>query len=1197
MPFSFSSVTGLMFGLVLATSSVSTIYAQVDSGAILGTVFDSSGAVVPQAKISVVNEATSVTRSSETRSDGTFTFTPLEIGSYSVAAEATGFQKVTQTHIKLDIQQQVVINFTLKPGELSQNVEVTGVAPLLQTQNASIGQVVGARQINDLPLNGRNYVFLAQLSAGVTVAQQDNLGNSGTTGMAATGSFSANGTRPSENNYMLDGMDNNNRQQDVQGGSFFTVRPPVDALQEFKIQTSNYSAEFGLAAGAVLNAAVKSGGTRLHGDIWEFLRNDKFDAADFFENAAGQSKGEFRLNQLGGTLGGPLPLPKLTNDTRKAFFFLDYEGTRIRQGIPMVLTVPTAAERNSGFTDLSDLIANQSGSTPKDLLGRSFPMGTVFDPATTRIVTSGVEDPITGLVSKGNGYVRDPFHGNRIPISRLDPNAIKLLDLYPLPTGSSLLDNYTTSPRKESNVNSFDIRGDYYAGTHDQMFIRSSYSNAANYNPVPFVGVASGGDFFSGEVPIVASSNVIGETHIFSPVLVNEVRLGYNRYYNIISQTNLNDLGIPESFGIQGIPQYPGNGGLPTLNITGLSQLGAPGYQPTYKVSNVANLVDNLTIVAGSHTIKTGFAYQYVFVPFLVPPTSRGSFTFSGDYTSIPGANVGSTGRAQFLLTPTSTLVANGIDNVGGASTVAASSSISSTQVMEYYAGYVQDDWKITRNMTLNLGMRYEYFSPVKDRYNNVANFLPGEPFSGAEYLFPRSRPDALSSSFLGVLAQDGIQLQRSANVTGSTPKNDFAPRFGFAYQVNPKFVVRGGYGISYSGMETLGGVSHQWSFNFPFLFSYRFPEPDPAHPITPNNYIGLLENGLLNVPLTASFATAAQGFRITGLELHPSTPYEQSANFSLQYQLSANQSLQVAYVGTLGRHLAVSSGANNVQKILPPLAKPQQYVPFPDLSRGLGYTTYNGNSYFHSLQTTFERRLSAGLSLLADFTWSKCRSDALDPLTPSFNSIYRAPGIAGFGIQGDYGLCAADVRRMLHFSGGYDLPVGRGRHFLSSAPGIVDKLLGGWSVNWILTLQDGQPFSIPCTITTAAGVGCYALFIPGQNPYGPSPDQFLNRAAFTNPGIATTVGQSDLGPLGGAANEVTGPPIHRLDFSIFKKFRTSEATSLEFRAEFFNLTNTPDFSIPVNTNFSNPNFGRITSTRDNPNDPREIQFALKFYW
>src|SRR2546426_8941313 len=443
----------IALAVLLVLMGGTSLYAQVDTGAVLGTVKDQTGAVIPGAKVTLSNEGTNFSVVTNTGSDGSYIFTPVKIGSYAVTAEFQGFQKSTHPHVTLNVQQQVVVDFSLVPGAVTQTVEVTSEVPLLQTQNSSVGQVVGTREVNNLPLNGRNFTFLAQLTAGVNVGQQE------TRGLNASGDFSANGNRPSQNNYLLDGIDNNIDVVDFLNGTAFVVLPAVDAIQEFKVQTNNYSAEIGRAGGAVLNATIKSGTNQLHGTAWEFLRNDKFDAADFFENSGGTRKGKFRQNQFGAAVGGPVYIPGVYNGKNKPFFFGDFEGTRIRQGTPQSTSVPTVAERNSLSTataDFSDLITGQTGTEGPDILGRSFSLGTIFDPATTRPIACGVgfADPVTGItapcpidpitnlpVPNGTkiGFAREQFIGNLIPVSRLDPNAIKLFNIYPLPTSSAVL--------------------------------------------------------------------------------------------------------------------------------------------------------------------------------------------------------------------------------------------------------------------------------------------------------------------------------------------------------------------------------------------------------------------------------------------------------------------------------------------------------------------------------------------------------------------------------------------------------------------------------------------------------------------------------------------------------------------------------------------------------------------------------------
>src|SRR5579863_7340379 len=476
--------------------------AQVDEGAITGTVQDSTGAVVPDAQVTLVNTDQGLTLQTKTNGSGGYTFSPVKIGNYEISVTAKGFSKTTQKNVKVQVAQVVQANVTLKPGAATETVEVSTAPPLLQTEEASVGQVIGENEVNNLPLNGRNFTFLAQLGAGMQTPQADTRGN------AASGAFSANGLRPAQNNYLLDGIDNNSNAVDFLNGTNYVILPPVDAIQEFKVQTADFSAELGRSAGAVLNATVKSGTNSIHGAAWEFFRNDKLDAADYFENNTGLKKGELRQNQFGASIGGPILKNRL-------FFFGDYEGKRRVQGTPENGNVPTALERSSGYANLSDELALQDGTTRTDVLNRAIQKGTILDPATTRYVAAGAKDPVSGLVNNtsAGGYVRDPLSTNCGPSSttitlaacpdlnqltgpnaaRIDPNAVSILNLFPAP--NSGLHVFGSSPALFEHRNQFDIRGDVNPDEKDQIFARYSFSDDPIFIPGIFGGIADGGSF------------------------------------------------------------------------------------------------------------------------------------------------------------------------------------------------------------------------------------------------------------------------------------------------------------------------------------------------------------------------------------------------------------------------------------------------------------------------------------------------------------------------------------------------------------------------------------------------------------------------------------------------------------------------------------------------------------------------------
>src|SRR6516225_4065831 len=640
----------LAFGFSLLFVLASPSRAQVDSGSILGTVYDQSGAVIPGAKVTLTSEGTGVSLTTTTNAEGVYKFSPVKIGTYRIDVANAGFASATAKGVIVNIGADVVQNFTLTAGNVTQSVEVTAQAPLLESQSSSVGQVVDTKTVNSLPLNGRNFTFLAQIAAGVNTPQADTRGN------AASGAFSSNGLRPAQNNYLLDGIDNNSDTVDFLNGTNYVVLPPVDAVQEFKVETSNFSAEFGRSGAAVLNATIKSGTNEFHGSLWEFFRNDVLDAADFFENANNINKGELRQNQFGGTFGGPIKKNKI-------FFFMDYQGLRRVQGTVLTGTVPTVAERQSNYTDFSDLISGQSG-TVTDALGRSFPLGTVFDPATTRAITAGQVDPSTGIQDTTSGYSRNPFGSlgsgscpaitmnfvgmvaarqlNQIPTTRpggaatLDPNAIALMNLYPNPTTSSLFNNYANSPKLTESSNSFDVRGDVNFTEKDQVFARFSWVDDPEFIPGLFGGIADGGGFQQGNQTAKSDQTAIGWTHTVSPVLVNELRLGFNYLETTRSGPVANQMGIPAQYGIQDVPQVPGNGGLPAFGITGLATLGSNAFLPSDEVTSTFQLTDDVTKIYGKHTFKLGFEIQHVKFSTLQPPYSHGQYEYNGAFTDIP---------------------------------------------------------------------------------------------------------------------------------------------------------------------------------------------------------------------------------------------------------------------------------------------------------------------------------------------------------------------------------------------------------------------------------------------------------------------------------------------------------------------------------------------------------------------------------
>ena len=1216
----------LVFFSVLWFSA--SAFAQIDQGGIVGTVFDRSGAVIPDATVTVTDTATGLELTTTTQRDGTYVFNPIKIGTYSISVEKSGFAKATQSNVLVNVGSQVKANIKLQAGAVSQTVEVTSALPILQTQTTSVGQSIEAKQVTDLPLSGRNYTYVAQITAGVT---------SNNSRVGGTGGFTANGLQWSHNSYILDGIDNNNDSVDFLNGAAFVVLTPPDAVQEVRVQTSNFNAEFGRAGSAVLQATTKSGTNQFHGTFWEFVRNDKFDANTFFNDRNGVKKPKLRLNQFGFTVGGPVIHNKL-------FFFGDYQGTRIRQQSLKTATVPTATMASSGYTNFQEEIFNQSGSR-KDALGRTFPSGAILDPATTRSVTAGTTDPVTGLTAASTGTVRDPFYQgsiagvtnfatpaaealmNILPASRLDANALKLLAAYPqanvAPTSFNnfgLFSNYQILRPQPDDTNQFDIRVDDNFSAKDQAFTRLSYSHRARNILSTFVGPIDNSGFGNGNFTDSSWNAAISETHVFSPKMINEARLGYNRLISGALPDIANVQGVPSQFGIQGAPQGPTLGGLPLIFISGLTNVGPGEFaSPNTRLNNTFQLTENLTKVYQSHTFKGGFEGQSVRFAWDDPADPRGRMDFGSNYTGIPANGGVGLGIAAMLLTPIKATVAGGTDYEGGPNFIRTSSNAYPDEIRHYYGLYFQDDWMATKNLTFNLGLRWEFFGQPRGR-KGEAMLIPQSLNGPATYVLSDNLKNvALSPALLALFAKDNISVNYSG-VPGilNTPKNNFAPRVGLAYQITPKLVNRAAFGVFYAGFENIGGAPDP-GYNYPLEVQPALSDntggrlPISAQPqyaaIFPNPVALTLANSLnytIPDPSSPAFNPAGMGFESFDSKWKTGATYEWSE--FLQYAFTPHDSLQVGYIGNHSVHQINGYRLNTAGEILPPGTNTSAYVPFPDFGQGMDYVTPNGDSFYHGFQVTYERRMSHGLYALVNFTRSRCKLDfrnILNDQNPGGGTFARAPRL--LGQKGDYSYCGDDSPRILHSAVTWEIPFGNGRALGNQLPGFVNEILGNWNVNGVYTAQDGFPGTVGCPVSTVAGFGCNAFVNKGvdryahQGPHGI--DHFLNYAAFAVPPKATVIGQTDLSPLGGFPTQYHGPGFSNLDFSIFKSFPfqlAGETRGFEFRGEFFNVLNHPNFGNPGSLDFTqdptsaNFNFARIGGSRGNP---RNVQLALKLYW
>ena len=1201
--------------------------AQIETGSITGTVKDTSGAVMRGIQITLTGVATGVSQTAKSTSTGTYVFDAVNPGQYTLRATAGGFKESLTEGLTVNVQQTLTVDITLQPGGSNAQVVVTAKAPLLQTENGALGQTVDSEMVNDLPLVGRDWVSLAQISAGVATAYiGEPSQDAGTTGSAY---FVVNGVNLWQNDIRLNGINDN---IEMYGGSTIgsnaTITPPPDAIQQFRLQSGDYSAEFGHSTGAVVNAVTQSGTNSFHGDVWDYLRNNVLQANSYFLKQAGQPIAPYRQNLFGGVLGGPIIRDK-------AFFFVSYQGLRSLESYSVyspststVFSVPTANEQSSNFTNLQDIINLNVGTTTTDSLGRVFPFGTVMDPATTRNITKGATDPVTGITSPNTGTVRDPFYTggsisgitnfvgknqylNQLPAGRLDPNAVALLHYFPLPTTSTTVtNNYLNNPQLIQHQDQEDARVDYTISANDTMFVSGDYSHLdvtlAPFIPGILVGEGTNGE--ANSYPVWASA--IGYNHVFSPSLFNEFHVGYDHFIEDVRSDWGNTFGIPAQFGIQGIPQIPNNGGLPYIAMGGLQTVGVHTSTPTLETIHALEFMDNLTKVHAAHVFKMGYQIDFIAGDIIQPPAGHGEFTFNGQYSQPTNNNRGNTGIADILLTPIapSPTLPNPVAPKGGSpyvegglSSFSGSNYASTDDTRKYMGAYFQDDWKILPTLTLNLGIRWDYTTPYVEAHGRQANFIAngGNGPGGIIYMTPKGCQVPTSATYQALLAKDGITTKCTTDL-GNVQHFNFAPRVGFNWRLNPSVVLRGGYGIAYGSLSNLG-YGGTLGTNYPFVYTVNNTSGSSSSipNILTNGETATMENTFGVVNLEDPTLVNGSGLSLYGRQYNFQTPYVQIFNLMFQKQFTGYDAFQIGYVGALGRHLDnIFFQHNSPSEVLKTgTALAPDYVPFPDFATNSDYETTIATSNYNSLQATYQHDFHAGLNLIGNYTWSKCLSDQQTQARGGGLS-YRAPWVPGFGIQGDYGLCDADAADIIHVAGTYQLPVGHGQAYGNNMKGWLDAIAGGWSVNFISSYQTGQPFTLSCGSNPTAN-GCFADVYQNVDMYARSAGahtqkQWLNPAAFYNPPAVT--GPDSLASLGGMVQQARGPSFYNLDSSIFKNFDIHEAYKLQFRAESFNTLNSTELAAPTTqNNYSNlTNFSEITALR---HPPRIIQLAAKIFF
>jgi hypothetical protein len=1118
--------------LVLVPCALPAV-AQIDRGAIVGTVQDSSGAVVPKGNVVVTNNATGIALTTPVNSVGEYQVLALIPGTYSVKVEAPGFQTAVRDSIVVHVQDRLAINFNLKVGSISEHVVVTETEPLLQTQTADVGAVVDTRRVNDLPLNGRRYADLALLEPGVQKFYAAN--------NPAPDRFSVNGNLELQNNFLLNGIDNNSWSENLQEFSVQVVQPPPDAVQEFRVQTRTYSSEFGNSAGAVINATIKSGTNSYHGNLFEYLRNAVLNA-NTWDNGTTQPvtpKGAFVQNQFGGTFGGPVIKDK-------SFFFGDFERFTNRQSTSLKSMVPTPLMKQGNFSELPYTLG------PSTIPGQA-------SCYSSNILQPGCLDPVAGKLM------------TLLPDPNIAGGTVGPLGVH---GGWTDAPNYLFAPSVPDDVYSFDARIDHTLNQKNNLFGSYSYRHLNRQDP-PWTsnGVIGSGNFAT-QYRIHTQALSLGWTDTLSNSLVNDLRFGFSRDFAHSDPVGA-ALGTSQAqslIGLTGIPNGPGSAGLPPIEINGLTRVGTSPWRPQYQISQAWNIVENLSWLKGNHSFKFGYQYLKRTDNFLDLRAPQGELQTNGIYT----AN-GNFGLPDFLL--------GDVDGV----------HFTTPHVVHYYqpghSFYALDTWKITPKFTLTYGLRYELFAPIRDRDNDTSNFTP---------------------------ANGGGIMTASPNASGWYDRalihpdlNDFAPRLGFAYQMTNRVVWRGGYGVFYQHSNRIGSES-LLQLNPPFLLDTQLNQQG-------TNTVFQLKNGF---PLSS---IESSGFDLTQIQLRAQDPnqrssYVEQTSFGMEVQVTGDMVASATYVGNWGRKMNRLRDANMPQVVGFNNGCPILHYPYPNLntvsdvntftssgcaSTGqhafLEFATNDGNTDYNGLELSLQRRMLKGLSYALNYTFSHGLANFGDNLTDPDGAFPQN----SYNYAAEMSNSNLDIRNRFVGNFVWELPFGQGRHFLSN-PGVVDHALGGWQLNGIVTLQTGSPYSVTAAnngllgFTHAVYANCISDPFAGATT---DPSLYTTSGFLINPNAFSQPGPGQFGTC--RPRMFHGPGIQMVDLSVFKDFKFTERWYLQFRAEFFNAFNHPNFANP-SANISSPgSVGKVSSTlapilgtdSGGPGDPREIQFALKLYF
>ncbi|MBV8051742.1 MAG: carboxypeptidase regulatory-like domain-containing protein [Acidobacteriaceae bacterium] len=1199
-----------LLGAVLCSVALSIcplVYGQA-TGSFSGTVTDKTGSVISGATVRVTSQATGLTREAKTDDTGHYLIPLLPVSNYTIRAESSGFQPAEQKDLRLQIDEHRELDFTLAPASVTEKVEVSATQVAVETTAPTLGQVITSEEVSELPLNGRNFVQLATLTPGTTAETNPNSFFNGAASSEAStrGSFSLSvgGSRAQETDWMLDGNDNN--QLDEGGIAIF---PNIDAVQEFKVLTYNYSAEWGERAGPTVLVTTKSGSNQFHGSLFEFFRNTKLDARNYFAT----KRNQFNLNQFGGSLGGPI-------QKDKTFFFIDYQAKMQRLGVPFTGLVPTAAMATAdaaGNYDFNlDPFGNPRGSASFPNLNNPYVAATAVDRHFQCLPGTATPEPVAADGTQPLGA-----DCSVIPAAVINPIAAKVIKLYPTPNASNpaLNINYVNQPVRRLNEGTGDIRVDHNFSPKDSIFARFSYDQATNFVPGGSPTWAETNAFGSNQHIDNHGRNVaISETHVFSGTTINQVNAGFSRIFNHILSFGTGTceaaiLGIPGAdlgSKCDSLTGYPASlnqsnkdcegCGMTSFQMTTYMSLGDRGYAPYQGGTNVYSVSDTLDLIRGKHDIRFGATYRANQMNIRNNAFQDGFISQNGSAT---GDNMG-----DLLLGSLGTFSAHDQTFLGA--TVG--------RRWKLFRPFVQDDWRVTNNLTLNLGIAWALATPETEVENRQANF----DVQTLRWFVPKGSPGLTGcTNCVTTDNRVGIQFYKRA----------LEPRIGLAWKPfgSDKTAVRAGYAIFHDAAWNQGGQG-LWQ-NPPY---YAEVDPFPLGVCTPLGTPGCgLSNGFL-VPAGTPGSTAVTGGAVLTAPVNPGAytgtiqsmnrnfkqGIIQQYNLNIERQIPGDVVLTAGYAGSHSSHILVSQVNENI-------SSPAACGTVPGYTTGCGFPTFPyafpfqsvdsnnsiGSARYDSLQLKAETKSARhGLYALVGYTWSRTFDSGMpDGLGSNPGALYwPLPGYKKL----DWGLSQLNLNDVFTASVLYDLPFGRGKHFGSNWKGATNAILGNWSFNVIERAESGFPLFV---VDSADESGVFFFYnglvlqrpneVGNPNEAGPvaanptcnAPARIHTLSNWFNP---CAFAPARAGEIGTAARApVYGPRFVNTDFSLVKEFPIHEATNLEFRAEFFNLFNHPHFFLPGiagtgEQDVSSPSsFGVISETiNQTTNDARSIQFALK---